>query len=120
MAEHIETGKKGEELAAEFLTSQGIKILHRNWRIGHYELDLVAREGDTVVVTEVKTRKSLYGGEPEVSVTRMKQKTLIKAANAYVMHYGINLPVRFDIISVVIKGEQHFIHHIKDAFYPMI
>ncbi len=120
MATHNETGKQGEEFAAEYLKKQGFNILERNWRIGHYELDLVAQEGDSIVVAEVKTRTSLYGGDPEISVNRMKQKTLIKAANAYVVRYGINLPVRFDIISILIKGEQHFIHHIRDAFYPMI
>jgi putative endonuclease len=120
MATNLETGLRGEELAADFLLKQGLTILERNWRIGHYELDLVAREDDMVVVVEVKTRTSLYAGEPEVSVNRMKQKTLIKAANAYVVHFGIDMQVRFDIVSVVIKGDEHFIHHIRDAFYPML
>jgi putative endonuclease len=120
MATHNETGKQGEDLAAEYLKKQGFTILERNWRIGHYELDLIAKEGDMVVVVEVKTRTSLYGGEPEVSVNRMKQRTLVKAANAYVLHFGIDLPVRFDIISIVIKGDNHIIHHIRDAFYPMM
>lgn len=120
MAAHNETGAQGEELAAIFLHNLGYEILDRNWRYRHWELDLIAKDGDVVVVAEVKTRKSLYAGEPEVSVNRQKQRTLIRAANAYVVYHGINMPVRFDIISVVIKGETHTINHIRDAFYPMM
>jgi putative endonuclease len=120
MAAHHETGARGEELAAEFLQKQGYEILDRNWRHRHYELDLVARDQETIVIVEVKTRTSLYAGEPEVSVNRQKQRTLIRAANAYVVYHGIDFPVRFDIIAIVIKGDQHFINHIEDAFYPMM
>jgi putative endonuclease len=120
MATHLETGALGEEYAAQFLISKGYVILDRKWRIRHYELDLIAKDDDTIVIVEVKTRKSLYGGEPEVSVNRQKQRTLIRAANAYVVHHGIDMSVRFDIIAVVIKDDQHFINHIEDAFYPMM
>lgn len=120
MAAHNDTGAEGEQLAAEHLEKNGFEILDRNWRHRNFELDLVARENDFIVVVEVKTRKSLYGGEPEVSVNRQKQRSIIKAANAYVVYHGIDMQVRFDIIGVVIKGKTHFINHIKDAFYPMI
>lgn len=120
MATNQETGARGEDLAAEFLLKQGFTILDRNWRFRHYELDLVAQEGDVIIVVEVKTRTSLYAGEPEISVNRMKQRTLVKAANAYVVYFGIDFPVRFDIISVVIRNETHVINHIRDAFYPMM
>jgi putative endonuclease len=120
MAEHHETGVLGEELAAQFLQDLGYVLLNRNWRFRHFELDLVMKDGDQLVIAEVKTRKSLYGGDPEVSVNRQKQRTLIRAANAYVLHYGIDHPVRFDIVSVVITGKRHTINHIADAFYPMM
>ncbi len=120
MAEHLETGAKGEDLAADFLISNGYEILDRNWRFRQYEIDLVAKDHDVIIVVEVKTRTSLYMGEPEVSVTRLKQRSLVRAANAYVVYHGINMPVRFDIISIFIKGENHIINHIVDAFYPMM
>jgi len=120
MAEHHDTGAQGEELAAKYLQALGYGLLDRNWRFRQFELDLVMKDGDQLVVAEVKTRKSLYGGDPEVSVNRQKQRTLIRAANAYVLHYGIDLPVRFDIVSVVITGKRHTINHIIDAFYAMM
>lgn len=120
MAQHNDTGARGEKLAGEFIEKLGYVILDRNWRHRHFELDLVAKEGDVIVIVEVKTRTSLYAGEPEVSVTRMKQRSLIKAADAYVLYYGMDFPVRFDIVSIVIKGEKVVINHIMDAFYPMI
>ncbi len=120
MAAHNDLGAMGEELASKFLMGKGYQVLDKNWRHRQYELDLVYRTGEELVVVEVKTRKSLYSGDPEVAVNRQKQRSLVRAANAYVQHYGIDLPVRFDIISVVIKGEEHFIHHIPDAFYAMM
>ncbi len=120
MATNQETGAHGEQLAEEFLSGLGYKILHKNWRFRHFELDLVMQDAKSIIVVEVKTRKSLYAGDPEVSVNRQKQRTLIKAANAYVLYYGIDFPVRFDIVAVVISGEKAIINHIKDAFYPMM
>ena len=120
MAKHNDTGAEGERIAGEFLEKLGYIILDRNWRHRNYELDLVAKEGNTIVVVEVKTRTTLYAGVPELSVTRMKQRTLIKAANAYVVNHGIDLPVRFDILGIVIRGEQISVNHIMDAFYPMM
>ncbi len=120
MAAHNDLGVLGEEIALKHLMGKGYKLLDKNWRHRQYELDLIMRIGDELVVVEVKTRKSLYGGDPEVAVNRHKQRLLIRAANAYVQHYGLDMPVRFDILSVVIKGEEHFVHHIEDAFYAMM
>ena len=120
MAAHHETGAQGEQLAEEYLRNEGYEILDKNWRFKHFELDLVMKDQESIIVVEVKTRKSLYGGDPEVSVNRHKQRILVRAANAYVVYYGIDLPVRFDIVAVIISGKKHFINHIRDAFYPMM
>lgn len=120
MATHNDTGMQGEELAAQFLEKNGYVILDRNWRFRHFELDLIAQKGEFIIIVEVKTRKSLYAGEPEIFVNRPKQRSIIRAANAYVVHHGIDMQVRFDIIGIVIKGDKHFINHIIDAFYPMM
>jgi len=120
MAALHELGKKGEELAAQYLKEKGYKILETNWRFGHNELDLVAEDGDTLVVVEVKTRQSNALGDPEMAVTREKQRSIIRSANAYVKWKQRNIEVRFDIISILAHGEKVSINHIPDAFYPMV
>jgi len=120
MAEHNEFGKKGEEIARHYLVGKGYKIMETNWVSGKNEIDIIAREGKYIIVVEVKTRHSNYSGEPETAVTREKQKSLIRAANAYIRMMNIDLEVRFDIISIlIIKGKEQ-INHIEDAFYPTL
>lgn len=115
-----ELGKQGEELAARYLTEKGYKILETNWRFGRNELDLIAEEGRTLVIAEVKTRHSELFGEPELAVTREKQRAIIRSANAYVRWKRREVDVRFDIVSILIRGEKIVINHIQDAFYPMV
>ena len=120
MAEHNDLGKKGEELAAVYLEKKGYRIVEKNWRQWRNEIDLVAMDGKYLVIVEVKTRQSAFFGEPETAVTRDKQKTLIRAANAYVRYKNIDCEVRFDILSVIITKTGEQIHHIEDAFYPTL
>ena len=119
MAEHNQTGTTGEELAASFLEKKGYSVLEKNWRFGHEEIDILASKDSTLVVAEVKTRKSNFFGEPEEFVTRQKQKHLIKAANAYMEKNNLDLEVRFDIISIILSGNEQKIFHIEDAFHPI-
>jgi putative endonuclease len=120
MAEHNEFGRKGEDIAAEYLQKKGYRILERNWVSGKNEIDIIAHEGKYVVVVEVKSRHSNYAGEPETAVTKEKQRSLIRAANSYVRKMNMNEEVRFDIISIlVVKGKEQ-INHIEDAFYPTL
>ncbi|MCD4746349.1 MAG: YraN family protein [Bacteroidales bacterium] len=120
MAEHIETGKKGEEIALGFLKKKGYKIIATNWRFGKDEIDIITIDNDCLVIVEVKTRRSNYFGEPEIAVTKKKQKFLIRAANAYIIQKDIDIETRFDIISIIIKTEKYTINHIEDAFYPTL
>lgn len=119
MAEHNIIGQKGEEMAAKFLEEKGYTILETNWRFMNLEADIIAEISKTLVIAEVKTRKSNYFGEPESFVTKQKQKNLIKAANAYVERKQLDLEVRFDIVSVVLNDNTS-IKHIEDAFYPLL
>ncbi len=118
MADAHDTGKMGEELARAHLAANGYVILETNWQSNHQEVDIIAMKGETLVIAEVKTRKTSHFGQPETFVTRQKQKMLIKAANHYVMSQGIDKAVRFDILSVLIQGDKHQLNHIEDAFYP--
>jgi putative endonuclease len=122
MSESQQFGKKGEEIAADYLRGKGYTILEKNWRFGRNEIDIVAKDkaGKYLVVVEVKSRHSLYGGEPESSVTREKQRALIRAANAYVTVKKVTEEIRFDIVSIVITKEGEKINHIEDAFYPTL
>lgn len=118
MAEHNDKGIKGEELAASFLRNNGYTILETNWRHNHLEADIIAVSNDMMVVAEVKTRASNLFGEPELFVTKQKQKNLRNAANAYMGYKQLDLEVRFDIISVILgkSEDQAKINHIENAF----
>ncbi len=120
MAEHNDTGTKGEKLATTFLQDKGYAVLETNWRFKNLEADIIATIAKTLVIAEVKTRKSNYFGEPETFVNKQKQKNLIKAANEYVLRNKLDMEVRFDIISIVMGDSQMKINHIEDAFYPTV
>jgi len=119
MADHIDTGKTGEAIAAEYLLSKGYTILEKNWHNHHQEIDIIAVKDNEMAIVEVKCRKGTPLIEPYASVTISKQKLLIKAANAYILHNNIDLETRFDIISIVI-GQEVIIEHIENAFYPKV
>ncbi len=119
MAAHNELGKEGERLAASHLEAEGYVIRHRNWRYDRKELDIVAEKDGTLVFVEVKTRRGMSFGSPEEAVTEGKIRRIVDSADAYVREYGIDLPVRFDLITVVAgSGRVPLLRHIEDAFYP--
>ncbi|MBO4503774.1 MAG: YraN family protein [Bacteroidales bacterium] len=111
-------GKRGEQLAAEYLSQKGYSILEQNWQIGHLEVDIIASNETMLVFVEVKTRKSNAFGEPEEFVGIAKQRNLIKAANIYSSKTNITKEVRFDIVSVILDEGISSIKHIEDAFKP--
>lgn len=106
MAQHIETGKKGEQLAAIWLQQHGYTILHSNWRYQHYELDVVATRDDLLHFIEVKTRTSLDFGMPEEGVTRLKIRYLIRAGAAYQYQYPGWKRVQYNILSILLIDQQ--------------
>lgn len=118
MAQHNLLGKKGEMLASRYLLDKGYAILEYNWRCGHKEIDIIAQERDVLVFVEVKSRATDTYGDAADAVTPIKIARLISAAEVYVQRKKIDLPVRFDIVTVVGSGEHHRIEHIEDAFYP--
>lgn len=118
MATHNALGKAGEDAAAAYLEAHGYRILHRNWRKNHLELDIVARKDGLLVVVEVKTRSDNRYIEPQEAVNWQKIRRIVVAADAYLKHFGIDDPVRFDILTVVGQPGAFRIEHIEDAFYP--
>ncbi len=118
MAQHNELGKRGEQLARNFLEKTGYKILSTNWRHQKDELDIVAIDGEQLVIVEVKTRSTDYFGDPSEAVGPAKEQFMIRAAEAYLETKHLDIEVRYDIISVILTGGNHRINHIIDAFYP--
>ena len=116
MIEPHELGKIGEDLAAEYLISQGYRILERNWRSGHKEIDIIALKDDILAVVEVKTRTSEDYGDPDLAVGTMKEQMLVWAADSYVRYKNLDVDVRFDIISVILNEREQRLEHIEDAF----
>jgi putative endonuclease len=119
MAEHLETGVQGENLACEWLEKNGMQLLHRNWRHGRGELDIVARDGHFLVVVEVKTRSSGRGAPPETAVGPAKQRHLMEAADELVRGLDEDLELRFDILSITHGPQGPDFLHIPNAFYPL-
>jgi len=120
MAEHNELGKWGEEKASEYLANKGFRILERDWRIGHRDIDIIAIDGDELVFVEVKTRRNNYFMEPELSVNMKKMRSISLAANAYAKMHYVEMPIRFDIVTVLgMKDSNCQINHIDNAFIPM-
>lgn len=117
MAEHNEFGKLAEDLAADFLAKKGYKILVRNFRFQHHEIDIVSEFQDLIVVTEVKARSYDTLIEPQEAVNKKKIKSIVQTADIFMTDNQIDKEVRFDIITVLPdKTGALQITHIEDAF----
>ena len=100
MTTAAETGARGEKAALDYLLSNGFTIRDRNWRHGHYELDIVAQKADTVHFVEVKCRRAGGLTTPEDAITYAKFSALKKAARAYIERYRLDSEIQFDLIAV--------------------
>ena len=118
MAAHNNLGIFGENAAVEYLKKEGYTIRHRNWRKNHLELDIVAYKDEELVVVEVKTRTNTDYVQPQDAVNWQKIRRLVIASDAYIKHFCIDSPVRFDIITVVGEPTCFKVEHIVNAFYP--
>lgn len=118
-----ETGNEGEAFAARWLESRGHRILARNWRAGHLELDIVSLDAEGLHFVEVKTRRPPFQALPQESVTVTKQRRLVKAALAWLSRVHepgtANSECHFDVASVIIENNEKRMEFIPDAFYPI-
>lgn len=119
MADHINTGKLGEEMAVKYLILKAYQILETNWRFGHKEIDIIAKNSNEIVFIEVKTRKSSYYEKPHEAVGMRKQELLIDAAEAFLEEREMDVEIRFDIISILLDKKEPQIEHIENAFTPL-
>jgi putative endonuclease len=111
-------GIRGEQLAARHLEETGWTVLHRNFRMGRKELDLVARRGEVVAFVEVKTRAGIGYGHPLEAITWKKRREIQQVAAAWVDRFGREADVyRFDAIAVEFDGRAPArIEHVEDAW----
>ena len=118
MAKNHEVGKRGEQLASDFLIKKGYKILETNWRHRRAEIDIIAMLDEVLIFIEVKTRTNNQFGRPESFVSERKRTLFYDASSKYMEEIGHEWEVRFDIISIFIHNEKyHTIDHFKDAFF---
>jgi putative endonuclease len=109
-------GDRGERAAARFLRRKGLRVITRGYRTARGEIDLIARDGDTLVFVEVKTRRQ---GEPAEAVTAEKQQRLTLAALQFLKRFGLlEQRSRFDVVAVVWPDDRRppSIEHFPSAF----
>ncbi len=110
-------GDEGEEVAVRFLEGQGYRVRARNYACRHGELDVVAERGDTVCFVEVRMRSTAVWGDPSHTVSFAKQRRVVKAALHYLQTQRLREKmIRFDVISVVGRGEGATVEHLPGAF----
>lgn len=117
-------GILGEEQAVRMLENKKYRVVKRNWRIGHLEIDIIAENKKEIVFVEVKARTTTFGNKlPEEYVDETKKKRIIAAANAYIKYKQISKNPRFDIIGLIINPatkEITYQNHLENAFSPRV
>ncbi len=111
-------GKKGEKVAVKYLKKLGFEIVECGFRALKGEIDIIAKENDTIVFVEVKARSSSGYGSPLEAVDLTKQAQIKKIAQIYISKkYGKFIPCRFDVIGIILKNKGDYeISHIRNAF----
>jgi len=111
-------GRGAEDAAAAHLTRAGFRVVERNVRLGHGEIDLVCRDGDAVVFVEVKCRRATWGDPPAAAVSWRKQRRLTRLAQHYLKWRRLgDVRCRFDVVSVTLDAAGHTgIAHVRGAF----
>ncbi|HKF66963.1 MAG TPA: YraN family protein [Vicinamibacterales bacterium] len=113
----ISLGKSGEDLACRELERRGYAIVARRYRVRSGELDVIARDGPTLVFVEVKTRAGRMFGDALEAVTFAKQRRIAQLANEYLIrHHMPDCPCRFDVVSIHVGADEPAIEVIQNAF----
>lgn len=113
-------GREGEEMALEYLEGLGMKLVARNWRWNHKEIDLVMESEGAVHIVEVKTLNAPSVIEPWEQVDRKKRSNLISAAAHFISQMHVRKEVQFDIVSIKILGDARDVRYIPNAFFPIM
>lgn len=113
-----EVGKRGENVALEYLKSRGMRLVARNWRSGHKELDLIMDDGEFLRIVEVRSLTYPNLQPPEDSVDWNKRRKVMGAARKFASVNVVQNEIVFDIVSVVFNGENALVEYIPNAFAP--
>jgi putative endonuclease len=115
--QRIALGKLGEDLACEELERRGYAVLVRRWRQRGGEIDIIARDGETLVFVEVKARRGHDFGDASEAVTRFKRRRLVRLATHYAAIEGwLNRPCRFDIVAIHFEANEPVVTLYPNAF----
>lgn len=117
MAQHNELGKKGEQLAVDYLLKNNYTIIERNYRFDKAEVDIIAKKNETLAIIEVKTRSTSDFGNPQDFVKPKQIQRLVKAVHEYVTENDLDVEIRFDIIAIIKTGKSFDVEHLENAFY---
>ena len=110
-------GHRGETLAARYLKKAGYRIIETNYRTRLGEIDIIAKDGDTIVFVEVKTRASVHFGSPKWAVTPKKQRKISMVALTYLKDKNQNAArARFDVVAVISSRDKPQVEIVKNAF----
>ncbi|HEB78124.1 MAG TPA: YraN family protein [Methylothermaceae bacterium] len=111
-----EIGKAAEDYALAYLQRRGLRLLARNWRWSGGEIDLILKEGDTLVFVEVRCRADDRFGGAAVSVDRRKRRRLLQGAALFLAQQGKDVAARFDVVALAPKASGFQINWIRNAF----
>jgi len=118
MQTNLETGSRGELLAAGYLQRNGYTLLEKNWRFRHWEVDIIASKNNFLHVFEVKTRRSLAYGYPEESISYNKMQSLCNAAEEYQRLHPQWKYLQFNVLSIILrKGMEPEFFLIEDVYF---
>ena len=117
MAQHNELGKKGEQLAVDYLLKNNYTVIERNYRFDKAEVDIIAKKNETLAIIEVKTRSTSDFGNPQDFVKPKQIQRLVKAVHEYVTENDLDVEIRFDIIAIIKTGKSFDVEHLENAFY---
>jgi putative endonuclease len=106
LANHIHTGKIGEQLAEAYFAEKGYVLLEKNWRHSHWEVDIIAERNNVLHFVEVKTRRTKKYGLPEEKVGAKKIQNLINAAEQYLYLHPEWKRIQFDVLSIIISNNK--------------
>jgi putative endonuclease len=115
---HLQRGENAEQQACDFLISQNLTLIERNFRCYYGEIDLIMKDEKTLVFVEVRYRKNAKFGSALESVTRSKQQKLISAAEIYLnmLQNDELMPMRFDVVGILGEGELQWVKNAFDTF----
>ena len=116
--ENLQLGMAGEDFVCKYLEGKKCFIVKRNFKCRYGEIDIIATDKNELVFVEVKTRSSKSYGEARESINNPKKKHIKKAAEFYIMKYGLEGRfVRFDVAEVYLKNGIFFIKYIKNSLW---